>query len=652
MSKLLTQERGRVWEPLRLGRSLPVADGMRRTRYLFLALGALAVALAFWICWGILFPSVETLTESRARELVVGHLAKIPQTTTEGHRGLPPWALGGNLGVAEPPDFLVVRPAGLALKPHPRDPSSLDYEQLRQGRSYLEDEDYIAASSIFGRAADAQPTSWLWRYNAGMVAFESGQWGTARGDFEKAYRLLDKRPGNDPGHLAALAVTRYSMGLALLRQGVECEEGIVNLKRSINALGDFVAQNPAGVFARSEDDLFPVDPFEFDSYKVRNALVESYLHCERYPSKYFEKRPWANDFHESEYSDPRDAEILEGPFPEALARCVEEEEPERKCWALSNLNQTYHASKTLLPLEGEEPKVPERLRESYGSLVQMAYNIAVLMGQEVGEAPVPVEASGTEASDTEGANGESTPRRTAVDFLVMAAKLNEQVGDADFEARIEQYGRHLATTSEDLRLLALPYRNMPLADMRFEPDSTAVELRGMAGAIEQRFESYLRDGTPENMAEGFATLRSNLTSQEHLRSFDAWRGEVEKTLQNTLAEAMVFEDRRGRSETSGAAPALGIRNYRAPFLGEDWGGRSWRAWMTWGRSLTFTITVVAVLVWILALILIYRMVVFPYLVYNSSFYASEFTRRHKDCKAQQKAFTAEEVRRREELRGS
>jgi hypothetical protein len=115
---------------------------------------------------------------------------------------------------------------------------------------------------------------------------------------------------------------------------------------------------------------------------------------------------------------------------------------------------------------------------------------------------------------------------------------------------------------------------------------------------------------------------------------------------------MAFEDRRGRSETSGAARALGIRGYRAPFLGDDWGGRSWRAWMTVGRTLVVSLALLATLAWILTLVWLYRMVVFPYLVYNSSFYACEFERRHKECKDRQKAFTAEEVRRREELRGA
>jgi hypothetical protein len=570
-------------------------------------------------------PSVEALDESAAVKFAVEVLSKVPGTLgSSGHGssdgGLPHWKISGALERTEPPGFLLVRDSGLIAEGHPSDPRPVDPDRLDLGRRYLEDGDWLAAGAVFSRAADAQPSSWMLRYNAGISAFLAGDWNVAQADFNRAYKLLEKHDSRHPRHFAALVATRYSQGLTALREGSECEEGVYLLKQSINALKLYLESSP-DLLARDVNQPFPVLPFTLDSYQVRNALVEAYLHCGRYPEEYFTKRSWAQKFSESEYSDPENSEIVEGPFPEELAACVGEEVPGRRCWALSNMNQLYHASEHMLPLRGKEAQVPARLRSSYTSLVQMALHIAGLIGQgpELGESAA------------------ESDRLTSADFLEVAARLNELVNDVELGARIEQFGRHLASSNEDFRLLALPYRKTPTSELNFGPENTAAELQGMAGAIELRCEDYLRRGTPDRIAEDLATVRGNLTNKKHLKSFTTWRRGVETTLQRALARALVLEGERDET-----AKALAIRGFRADFLGQGWWKRAWRAWMTSGRWVVLMLTICAVAALFIALFLIHRLVVFPYLVYTSRFYQAEFDHRHAECRKNNVPFTGDE----------
>lgn len=650
----------RRYRPDTLGHSLPLAAGMRKS---FLALSAgflMLLAVVTWL-WGDvlgLWQTAAAAPESTPAAL----LSKVADRTYEDGRGLPLWDPGPALTPVAPPDLLLVRDAGMTIFRLPGDRNNVS-SAVGEAQAFLEDGDPVAAASILGRELRRDEDSWSLHYNLGMVALRSGSPVDAQERFERARRIAIQREDAFPGdadYFAARAATRYSLGLARLKDPTKCEEGIVELKRAIGDMKAYVNillddRFDRTILARDENDLFPVGTFDLDSYQVRNALVEGYLLCERYPEEYFRNRTWAKDFQTSEYSKPLDPEILEGPFADELGACVREAEPDGRCWALSNLNKVYLSSKPYLPFD-EGSELRDRLRDSAPSLARMVYNIAVLRseqestdsGAETATEPLPKDEtpgeSGRAPASLEGTPYDG-PTLTSVDFLEIASRINRAKPDAELQARIEQFGRHLAVETKDYGLLGMAYTQTPIEELVWDADSRPEEIKGMAWTLKERCEQLLRSGRPEALAPTLDGVRQRLVEKEDLESFAAWRKRIRKRLQREVS------DRLAASLEKGAiADALALRRLDEPYLQPGWTRRAWTAWLLRPAALVLPLSLFALWLGFRLARFVHLKVVRPYLVFNSRFYESEFAHRHKALAKRNIPFTGDELSKQEDVR--
>lgn len=618
MSSRLPSRGYRKYDPSRLGHSLPVARGMARGRWVALAAGLLVLAAVARIWQAQLAPRVEARVplEHQPAEL----LRAVPDKVSDDRRGLPVWDPGPPLSEVDAPDFLLVRDAGFSGATLPGDGDNLG-EMITLAQDYLAQGDPTAARAVLQRLLRSYPESWTLRYNLGMVALRSGHPVRAQEHFTEARGLADQRQGrydDSARFFAAKVATRYSLGLARLRDPSSCEEGIVELKRAIGDTKSYL--ETADILAADENDLFRIEGFELDSYQIRNALIEGYLMCGRYPEAYFARRSWAQSFQESEYGKADDPQLLAGPFADELAECVVQTTPSGRCWALSNLNQVYLSSKAYLPDADGSSRLPPRLAPAAGSLVRMMYNIAVLVAQR------------SESTD------DSEASRQANGFLETAYLIHQRYPDPELRQRIEQFGRHLAAASQNYALLGLPYRDVATDRLSWGPESTPEDMKGVAWALRERCHDALRQGRPAAVFPLIDGVRSRLPSPGDVSSLDAWSEQVRRNLQNAILDRMSVAIEEG--ETS---EALGLRLLEEPYLGDDWSRRAWRRWLTAGRLLVLLSSLmVGIGLWWLGRLLLQK-VLLPYLLYNSRFYESEFRYRHQELKAQHIPFTAQEL---------
>ncbi len=605
---------GGAWEPGRLGRSIPLAAGMRRSRLAGLGVAVLALAVASGGVYRLLRPAGLALSADETRRVVYDRLERLT---------LPPWTPGGELPPIALPDAHPTPPPPPWPGAHPGDaPLPAEARQRLDGSLRLLEEDALAAAGRLRRLVRQRPGHWGSRYNLGVSLLRAGLWDDAVEHLDEALlrlRGLEEPYGARPEHQAAVIHNRYALGHALLANG-RCVQAIRTIKFGIRALRGFLEAGELEVYGRYLP--FTVAPTSLDSYSTWLLLARAYAECKgRYPAEYFRDHPDAKDFRAAEYADPDTAEIRDGPFPNELAACIADNGETSRCWALSNLNLIYFASRQAYPRRGVEPSAG--LEPLWPRMAAIAYEIARLAAER------------------------EPDRRGAATYLQQARILNRSGADATLDQRIDQLGRYLAREIRDFTLLADPYRGTAIAALPFAGADSAEEIKGMAWVLKERCEGHLRERNPAGISADVDRVRQTLAASEHLASLDRWQKQVTKTLRQRLLEAMATERRRGDHATAAA-----VRDFRADFLGERWPWHARRAWIDSGL-------IFRALAWLAFLLaaagawwLVHRYVVYPYLLYTRDYYRTEFRHRHRQRRDAARPFTGEEIRDYMETRGT
>jgi hypothetical protein len=322
------------------------------------------------------------------------------------------------------------------------------------------------------------------------------------------------------------------------------------------------------------------------------ALAWGYVECEgRYPAEYVERVPRAQGFLESEYRDPEAKEIAGGPFPGQLARCVEDGGTSSRCWALSNLNRLWSANRRLI--EGDE--LPAAYEPHRTALARLAYDVALLAAT--------------------GGEGAEEDRERAGAILTAARRLggpDEGDGTPALSEAIARLGRHLAVEARDYGALADAYRGRAPADLPFAAGASDEEIKGMAWALRERWQGHLAERRPERLFEELEAVRQRVPDV-HLESLAAWEAEAREALRDALAGEIRTQKRRGN-----LGLAAGLRDFRAPWLGEAWAERAEAAWWTPGLTAAKWGLVALYVLFLVALVAVYRSVVY-HLIFHWQF---------------------------------
>lgn len=598
------------WEPHELGHSLPVTRGLRRW-----AAGLAAAAL---VGLGVLVVSIRALGSPEA-EPATGKAVEEAAVERLARAELPAWDPGAELPAVAAPDFAPPPAPPVVRTAHPGDPPLRDRGAVLGALEDLAGPAPVAAATTLGRAAEAQPASWMLAYDAGIAFHRSGFADRAAADLLRAQRRLGEyevRFARDPAHHAAAVATRYAAGHARLRD--DCVDAVHHWKLGVGALDRFVDAGGAHVFDRKLP--FVLAPAPLASLDVWMALARGYVECEgRYPAEYFARVPRAKRFVESEYGDPEAAEIADGPFPDELAQCVRDEGATARCWVLSNLNKLWAANDDLVLADA----LPEPFEPHRAALARLAYDVALLA------------ATGPD-------------RAGAAAYLQAAGRLARGAPEtAGLGEAIARLGRYLAAEAGDFTLLAEAYRGLGPGEMPFTATSTAEEVKGMAWALRERWRRHLAAGRPEAVFAEVERVRQ-VIPDVHLDSLEAWSGAAREALRDALADEIRLQKRRGN-----LALAAGLRDFRAGYLGEAWADRAEAAWWTPGLRAARWGLVFLYALFLAGLVLLYRSVVYPYLVYTTDFYRTEMERRVRERRARDLPVTGEEIYRwqRERLGG-
>lgn len=592
------------WRPGRLGYSIPLAEGMWRSRLVGLTIGLIAFVAINLGIHRLYYPQIYSMSATEARQAVHDQL---------GGLNLPVWDPGGQLSrVALPHPHLPPLPPSWPGS-HPADmPLSAEFQQrLDQGRRLIQ-ADSTAAAGRLNSLVRLRPQHWAVRYNLGISLLHASLWKDAAHHLGKALQRLEgleEKYDQRAEHQAAIIYNRYALGRALLEDG-NCVRSIRTIKSGIRSLTRFLEVSELEVYDRYLP--FTVAPTSFDSSSMWLLLTHAYVGCEgSYPAEYFRRYPDAGDFLASEYSDPYTSEIQEGPFPNELSWCIANNGSESRCWALAQLNRIYYASRQLYPdLYGE---APASLQPFWPRMAAIAYEIARLAAER------------------------DLDRRGAAIYLRQAAILSHGSADNALSQRITDLGRYLAAEFRDFSYLAVPYRYIATEDLPFAETTSPEELKGLAWQLKERCETHLRKGNPEAISAAIAQVQRALEGSGHLPSLDQWQRQTETALQDRLLRAMA--ERQRYSPT-----AVAIRDYRADFLGVDWPSRARQAWIDLGLIFRGVLYLTFFLATIAAWWLIHRYVVYPYLLYTCDYYKTEFRHRYKQRRLAHRPFIGKEIR--------
>lgn len=616
----LSRAGGSGWSPFRLGRSLPLDRGLAISRWTLVGLALLAGVLALVLARRAAYPPVEVPAGAAAERLVTARLARVE---------LPAWDPGPPLPATDSPPWESFPPPPPWWRHHPGEPAlgGAAGELAAQARRDLEAGDPQAAATRLLRAAAARP-GWGTHFNAGVALLAAGDGRRAHDAFLRALERLERlEPGwrGRPVHHAAEIAGRYGAGKAALAAG-DCLAAIQHLRLAVRHLRSYVEAEGALVYDRKLP--FAVAEAGLDNHAVWGTLAEAYAACEgRFPGDY--PREYGEQDFAGEVARADAPEVREGPFPAALAACVEAETPSARCWAYSNLNQVAWASRSYFPDGAEGKDEAGRDLSAAGrdlsaavlpSLARLAYDVAWL------------------------AAGSEEDRGQAPRFLTYAARLDRRAEVPGLDERIGELGRHLAPATRNYSLMAEPWRRRDLAGLTLEAGLAPEELKGAAWALTERWQGLLERHQPQQMfTEIDAQARRAGPWGESLL---AWKRQAQEALQQALAGAIA------EARTNGDLPrAAALRDYRAPWLGENWPGTARGAWLTAPVLLLWTGLALLWLLLAAALWLLHRLVVYPYLLYTTDFYRLEYRRRHAERQRAGKPFTRDEIEALEGRRG-
>jgi hypothetical protein len=590
------------WQPHELGHSLPLAPRLRRWALGLAAVAAAVLALLAWALWDLGRAGTAAAEASIVRRAALDRLARVE---------LPVWDPGGELPAVEPPSYASPPPPPAGREPHPADPPPRQPAALAEAAAAVRGDEALGAATRLHEMAREQPASWLLAYDSGIAYLATGFHDRAGGALQRAIERLESyasRSAGDPEHHAAVIASRYAAGHALRRD--DCTGAIWQLKRSVAELSRYVDAGGAATFDRRLP--YRVAPHPLSNLDVFGALVESYLECEgRYPDEYFAEYGEAVSFRRSEYADPDAADVREGPFREELAACIGSEGAAARCWAVSNLNSLWLANRELLRREA----LPAAWEPFRPALARLAFNVALLA------------ATGPDAE-------------RAPEALLVAQRLARGGGGGDggeLEAKARTLAQHLGAATKNYAALAEGWRGRSLEQMDFGPDTPPEELKGMAWALRERWSRHLAQRRPEAMFAEARQARAVLP-EAYLDSLDRWRAASREALRDALAAEIRLQKRRGD-----LALAAGLRDFEAGWLGEDWPDRADAAWWTPGLRAAQVGLAAAALVVLAALALLYRGVVYPYVMYTTDYYRSELARRRRERGAKDLPVTGAEL---------
>jgi hypothetical protein len=606
MSRFGAWGAGLSWSPQRLGRSLPIHRGLWLSRGVAAAVTLLAAGWAVYYGLKAVSPHVVPLGEEEAKQLVGQYLAKTQ---------LPKWDPGPTLSQSERPAWEPFSPPPLwqggPIGDSPLEGRALELAAL--GREDFGRGNFQAAATRLLSAAQSQSV-WEVQYDAGLSLLAAGDAQRAAEKLAQAEAMLQvlaDSGSSGPAFHAAQVATPYAAGIANLE--FDCLEAIFRLRRAVRALKIYVEAGGALVYDRQLP--FRVREAGIDNDAVWATLARAYDVCEgRFPSEYESRYERRQVFAEEEYAAADIPEIQKGPFPNSLGACIsaEKQATSSRCWAYANLNKVAWGARSFFP-GADDADVGRGLeKDLLPSLARLAYDIAW-------------HAAGTEKD-----------KEQAGTYLVYAARIDRaaKVGLAE---RIAKLGRHLAPLTKDYSPLAEPWRRHDLSSLTLDGDMKPEDLKGAAGALQERWVGHLRNSDPKLMMDEIGAQVGR--SGPHGPSLQSWKEEVQARLRETLTTAMLTE-----RSNSNLSEALAIREFEAPWLGQGWSSQAFRTWLTskiwlhWAFLLLVGLLITAV-VW-----LFHRLVVFPYLVYTADFYRLEHQRRHDERRRENKPFTRDEIK--------
>lgn len=576
----------RRWQPHELGHSLPIAGPLRRAA-LALALLALATCVLLALAaWAVGRSTGEAIADERVETVALDRLRRVE---------LPVWDPGPELEEAEAPDFAPPPPPPPLRDPHPGDPRVSEPSRFAQAVSQLDGDDPIGPATTLKRLSDDEPGSWLLAYDAAVAVQRADLARQAGPLFDRALRRVVAYQGTytrRPEQHAAMIATRYAVARNEAATN-DCLNAIGHLKLAVAELGGYVRTSER-VFDRRLP--YSLDPLPLTNLDVWSALAEAYLGCEgTYPREYLKERP-DRTFRNSEYRDPADPAVTGGPFPTELAECIETDGAASRCWALSNLNSVYVANRSLWD-DGSLSKAFEGERDA---LARLVYNVALLA---------------SEGPDRDG----------AAEILLTANRLHRAgSGDDSLGPRIARLARHLGARDKDYTVLAAPYAGKGLRALGLTVETPPEDLKGMAWALRDGWHRHLRQGEPGKVFADVAAVRQQVPG-EYVESLDRWEADATDALEAALADE-IREQRQRRN----LGVAAGLRDFRAPYLSEDWPGKADAAWTTWPMRLAVWGAVLVGLLVALALFALLRYGVYPYLMHTRDYYRRELERRRRE----------------------
>lgn len=623
------------WNPHQLGSSLPIAGPLRSWGLRLLLAAAAAALLVFLVTtlWIGRMPSSaakegrDPAAVDRAREVLAGV-------------ELEPWRLGTAPEQAPLPPFPAPRPApawraSFAGDGLGRDGSAAPpgYDAVLAALARGEELEMNRAAAFLSKAAEERPRAWALSYNAGAAFLRTPYDDRARGVLKKAWEALDEK-GSDAQRAAAIH-TRYAWAQGWL--GADCITSIELLKPAIGLMPR-LAEKQELTFDSMQP--FALAPGELSNLDVWGALVDAYRRCEsRYPEDFYRRNSGASRFRASEYSRRDDPRITGGPFPTQLAACVDSDGETARCWMLSNLNELYRVNAPLIrsasPGASPAPSAGSSRGRGLGGfephrddLARLAYQVAWMLAERPDDGGRPAGAYLAEAVRLAGSGS------------------GGRGGDAqraELAERIDALASYLGSEYGDYNALAVPHEARPPESMDFRGASD-LQAKGMAWALGERWQGQVAAGDPARPFAEADELRARL-SPDQITSLDGWREEARESIGAALAREITAQRRVGNRQL-----AAGLARLRGPFLGEDWPERARDAWVTPGERVARWALWVGLGTFVLALVVFYRRVLYPYYLYTSDFYLAEFARRQEVFRRDGLALTGEEIHRRRRSR--
>jgi len=604
MSRRLRGMMGRRWNPLVLGESLPIARGMKISRWFGRSLLLASLLAAVWKAHALYNPElVDVASESTA----IDALKRVD---------LPLWELGGRLRTGKPPQPMPTPRAPLWSW---ADPAVYGVDSETQAAiQAFEDGEPDEAEYLFRKLADSSG-AWQPRYNQAISLAQLGLVDRALFVLEEAaeeltsarYSGLDR----DPAYLSAWIVNHYALAeIRLQHEPDECLGPIRDLKRAVGRLETFVRSD--GVRAAGRELPFRLSPTKLNSYDVWLRLNELYLQCEDYPAEYFGRRFGTERYRDQRVANPDLSLNSEGLFSQQANICWGNDGQTRDCWWRLNYNYLHWQSRTMTAA------LNPAFSANWPTLARLYQHLASILAKE------------DRSSD-------ALSLLSTTSKLVQAAEPDLDAAEKqEWQESLEALALYIAvggddTTPERYAALGEPYQGRALADLELD-GAEDWQLKGMSYALSQRWQEQVRGGEMDKMYEEIQAARGQIPARYFNSLKSWWEDEVQPEFRARLVRVI------GEERSNSPERALAVRDFRSAYMGDGWPLRSSWVWLAphW-PALLFRLLIGMLFFGLWALV--HRYVVYPYLLYNTNYYESEFRRRYKERQKEKLPFIAPEL---------